>query len=196
MKRLWLLLLPVAAFADDPWANVKMKEVAGVEGRVKATVPDSWRPQPVSGNIILRVIATHGGGHDLMVVRENGQDDPDKQRDRYVQYDSGKHPGAEVKKYNTPFYGYRLDAPGENRVVLRAFVTDGTDGLVVSLSSRLKMYDQVWAAKMMAVLGSLQVDAPAGGAKPEDEGAERRVWDDKARVSLVVPAAWKKRTAA
>lgn len=186
-----LLAVSGATAQDDPFKG-PTKVVKGPEGRVSITVPARWREESISGNIVLRVRAPYGGGHDIIVTREAGQSDVDAQRDRYLAYDSGKYAGSEVKKLSKPFYGYRLNAPSKNVVIFRRFIADGEDGLVVASSSRLKMFDETYADQVLAVLSSIQVAGGAGGgATVAEEGGERRVFDPAAVVSLVAPAAWK-----
>jgi hypothetical protein len=109
-----------------------------------------------------------------------------------MEYDGGKYGGGEFKKISQPIFGYRLNVPDQNRVVVRAFVTDGNDGLVLSISSRLQFYDKYWAKKIVSVLASLRIGAaPAGAEAPEDAGDKRRVFDKTGLVSLVAPGVWK-----
>jgi len=164
----------------------------GVEGRVRITVPAKWVRQQPGGLVILKAKAPGShGGHRLQIVREAGQSDVDKQRDRYLEFDNGKYPGAEIQKFSSPFFGYRLNHEAKNKVILRAFKTDGSDGLVVSLSSRFKFFDRYYASTNIAVLGSLSLGGGGSSAQPEAEGGERRLYDAKAIVSLVAPGAWR-----
>jgi hypothetical protein len=192
----WLActLLAVAAAAQDSRpAKDETKELTGPAGRIAITVPVTWRPQQPSGTIILRVIAPGAyGGHDLIIVREERQADVDKQRDRYMEYDGGKYGGGEFKKIAQPVFGYRLNIPEKNRVVVRCFVTDGNDGLVLSISSRLQFYDKYWAKKVLDVLATLRVGAGSASAQaPEAAGEKRRVFDKTGQVSVVAPGVWK-----
>ncbi|MHC4163492.1 MAG: hypothetical protein ACYSUM_15295 [Planctomycetota bacterium] len=198
MERLcrWLACAALAAAAaaqENPDPKDATQELKGPAGRIVITVPASWRSHPPSGSIILRAIARGAyGGHDLIIVREEGQADVDKQRDRYMEYDGGKYGGGEFKKIAEPFFGYRLNVPDQNRVMVRAFVTDGNDGLVLSVSSRLQFYDKYWAKKVVDVLASLKIGA--GGAvteHPEQAGEKRRVFDRTGQVSVVAPGVWK-----
>jgi hypothetical protein len=192
----WLACLALAAVAaaqGKPDPKDATRELKGPAGRIVITVPATWRSHPPSGSIILRAIAPGAyGGHDLIIVREELQADVDKQRDRYMEYDGGKYGGGEFKKISEPFFGYRLNIPEQNRVVVRAFVTDGNDGLVLSISSRLQFYDKYWAKKVFDALASLKIGS--GGAvteHPEQAGESRRVFDKTGQVSVVAPGVWK-----
>jgi hypothetical protein len=188
-----LALVTLAAAQEEPNPRDATKTLQGPAGRIVITVPATWRSHPPSGSIVLRAIAPGAyGGHDLIIVREERQADVDKQRDRYMEYDGGKYGGGEFKKIAKPFFGYRLNVPEQNRVVVRAFVTDGNDGLVLSISSRLQFYDKHWAKKVSDALGSLRIGA--GGAvtdNPEQAGEKRRVFDKTGQVSIVAPGVWK-----
>ncbi len=191
---LCVALAAVAAAQGKPNPRDATKELKDPAGRVVITVPATWRPHPPSGSIILRAIAPGAyGGHDLIIVREDLQSDVDKQRDRYMEYDGGKYAGGEFKKISQPFFGYRLNVPEKNVVVVRAFVTDGNDGLVLTVSSRLQFYDKYWAKKVADALSSLRIGS--GGAPttehPEQAGERRRVFDKTGLVSVVAPGVWK-----
>jgi len=198
MERMWLwlasaLLAAGAGAQDGRPAKDATKELTGPAGRITITVPVNWRPQPPSGSIILRATALGAyGGHDLIIVREERQADVDKQRDRYMEYDGGKSGGGEFKKIAQPIFGYRLNLPDKNRVVVRCFVTDGNDGLVLSISSRLQFYDKYWAKKVLDVLATLRIGAGSANAEaPEAAGEKRRVFDKAGHVSVVAPGVWK-----
>lgn len=191
---LCVALAAVAAAQGRPHAKDATQELKDPAGRIVITVPATWRPQPLSGSIILRAIAPGAyGGHDLIIVREELQSDVDKQRDRYMEYDGGKYVGGEFKKIAEPFFGYRLNVPGKNVVVVRAFVTDGNDGLVLTVSSRLQLYDKHWAKKVFEALGSLRIGAGGDAATghPEQAGERRRVFDKSGEISVVAPGVWK-----
>jgi hypothetical protein len=168
------------------------RDLAGPEGRVMIKVPEKWKDLQLSGNIIIRANAPGTyGGHNLRVEREAGQSDREKQRKRYLDYDTTNAPGAEVQKVDEPWFGYRLDISAKNRVLLRAFVTDGGDGLIVTVTSRLQYYDEVWAGQIAAIVSSVWISGVGAPRKPEEQGALRRIFDKAARVSLVAPGAWK-----
>jgi hypothetical protein len=127
----------------------------------------------------------------LFVQREPKQSDVDKQRDRYMEYDAGKYPGAEFLKIADPFFGYRLNDVAKNRVILRTFLRDGEDGIVVTVSSRLAGFDAAYAPAVTAALTSARV---GGGAAPPPEAAAagtRRIFDKAGRFSVVAPLEWK-----
>jgi hypothetical protein len=123
-------------------------------------------------------------------VREGGQSDVDAQRDRYLEYDSGNYPGAEIQRLEKPF-GYRLNHDGKNKVLIRCFLTDGSDGLVVSMSSRLQNFD-AWAEKVFAILLSVKISGGGGITRqPERAGPALRRFGKKGIVSVVAPGVWK-----
>jgi hypothetical protein len=191
----WLACAALAAVAvaQEETPKKKTRELSGPAGRVVITVPANWNSHPPAGSIILRAIAPGAyGGHDLIIVREEFQSDVDKQRDRYMEYDGGKYGGSEFKKISQPFFGYRLNIPDQNKVVVRAFVTDGNDGLVLSVSSRLKFYDKYWAKQITEVLGSLKIgDAGPTMGHPEEAGPKVRVFDRTGQVSVLAPGVWR-----
>ncbi|MHC4959017.1 MAG: hypothetical protein ACYTGN_11650 [Planctomycetota bacterium] len=196
MRRLPVLaLLCCAALsqdeAKDPYLGKPTRIAAGPEGRVTVKIPATWTDLEIAGNQILRVKAPGAyGGHDLRIEREEGQDDTDKQRERYLEFDSANAPTGTVVKLSKPYFGYRINNPDKNRVLCRAFVGDGADGLVISVTSRFTYYDKYWADLVGAILGSVSLK---GGARqaPELTGELRRLYDKEARVSIVVPSIWK-----
>jgi len=172
---------------------VKHKQVASEDGRIQITVPFRWTVKEAAGSVLIRVAAPGAlGGHELIVVSEAGQGELDPERARYIRHDSERYAGAAVRKLESPFFGYRLEVPAKNRVILRAFLADGDDGVVASLSSRLKMFDRYYAKTAMEVLASLRVgkDAPAP-AESGGASAAGRIYDKLARVSLVAPDGWR-----
>lgn len=184
----WGLVLAVVAAAQE--IKGPTREAKDPEGRITVTVPSKWADVELAGSNIIRVKAPGSyGGHDLMISREEGQDDVDKQRDRYLDFDSANHPNATVKKMSKPYFGYRLNAPDKNRVLIRSFLTDGTDGLVISCSSRFQHYDKVWAKQIEAIVASVKIKG--GAAQQKQLGEERRLYDKQAAVSVVVPGVWK-----
>ncbi|MHC4550834.1 MAG: hypothetical protein ACYTEZ_18925 [Planctomycetota bacterium] len=188
----WVVLVAAAQAQESNPFRTKTKELQGPTARVTITVPESWRPQPPSGNVVLRALAPGAyGGHDLLIVREEGQADVDRQRDRYMDHDGGRHAGAAFQKLTKPVFGYRLDDAVKNQVLLRTFVTDGGDGLVITVSSRYKLYDQYWARQIMAVVASLKLTGGGTARQPELGGEKRRVFDRTGLVSLVAPGVWR-----
>jgi hypothetical protein len=188
-----LVLLGLAAAQENDPFKGDARDVVDAAGRVKITVPKSWTDADLSGTIVIHIRAPlQRGGHDLLVTREEGQSDVDKQRDRYLQYDGGRFPGADVQKLSEPFFGYRIQDAKKNEVLVRAFADDGADGIVVSVMSRHQNYDAYHRELIEAVVASLAPvkGADAKGEDKEDEGL-RRVHDEQGRVSIVVPALWK-----
>jgi len=186
------------AFALGAGAQgVTTRIVKDAAGRIEIAVPDSWQDAALAEGELIHVNAPHAGGHMLIAVREAGQTDVDKQRDRYMAHDAGRYPGAEFQKIADPFFGYRMNDPAKNRVLLRGFVRDGADGVVVTVSSRFQAYD-AYAKQTMAVLGSLRAaGAPGAPGAPADAsaGPGRRIFDKGGRFSFVAPVAWKTITA-
>jgi len=94
------LLLPAPATAeetDSPFRG-KLRQASDETGVVSITVPERWTDKERGGDILIRVYATGGGGHDIMVIREAGQGDVDALRDRYLEHDNGRYPGSSVEK--------------------------------------------------------------------------------------------------
>ncbi len=185
-----LAVLALAAAAQ----TVKTRVVKDAAGRFEITVPESWQDAAAAEGELVHLEAPHAGGHMLIAVREAGQIEVDKQRDRYMQHDASKYPGGEFQKVADPFFGYRMNDPAKNRVILRAFLRDGADGLVVTISSRFQAYD-AYASLTMGALASLKAGGAPGAAPAEDGSGGRRIFDKGGRFSLVVPAAWKAMTA-
>mgnify|MGYP007073289706 CR=1 FL=1 len=186
----WIVLLAAALAAGQ---GAETKEIKGADGRIAITVPTQWSELSPAGNVVLHARAPGSwGGHDLIVARETGQHDVDKQRDRYMAYDGGKYPGAEIAKIGDPFFGYRLNHEASDRVLLRVFKAEGTDGLVLTVQSRFKRYDELYASHVSAIAASLKTGL-GGGPSPaaEDAGDARRIYDAGAIVSLVAPGDWK-----
>jgi hypothetical protein len=194
MRRVALLgLLAAAAAAQGSGSRTRVAKDGA--GRLEVTVPETWQDGERAEGELIHLSAPHGGGHMLIAVREAGQAEVDKQRDRYMEHDAGRYPGAEFLKIADPFFGYRMNDPGKNKVLLRAFVRDGADGIVVTISSRFQAYD-AYAAQTMAALASVKVAAAAGGPAPEAAAAPaRRIFDRGGRFSFVAPAVWKTITA-
>lgn len=192
MRRLALLaLLALPAVADDAFRG-PTREIRDAGGQVSITVPERWVEQPLVEGQLLHLYGKEVGGHDLIVVREAGQKERDRQRERYIAYDTGKYPGVLIQKRETPYFGYRMDLPETKRTVIRAFVNDDPDGLVVTVTSRLEGYDRYWAQQIEAILASVKAGGagtPAGEEKPR--GETRRLYDRHRRLSLVAPSDWK-----
>lgn len=188
-------VLAVLALAAGAQA-VKTRVVKDAAGRFEITVPESWQDGAAAEGELIHLNAPHSGGHTVIAVREAGQVDVDKQRDRYMQHDAAKYPGGEFGKIADPFFGYRMNDPAKNRVLLRAFLRDGADGVVVTISSRFQAYD-AYAAQTLAALGSLKAAAASGPgpAAAEETGGGRRIFDKGGRLSFVAPDAWKTITA-
>jgi len=183
------LLLGTAA-AQEGFKG-KTKVVTDAEGRVQVTVPEYWEERPPEGNQVINVYARQGGGHVVMIVREAGQSDVDKQRDRYLEYDGGTYAGGEFQKCTEPYFGYRINDNAKNRVLLRGFVTDGADGLVVTITSRLSNYDKLYAEQNLAIMGSVKAGGAAATSRAEASGPPRRVFDRNGTVSVAAPEIWK-----
>lgn len=187
-----LALLAAAAVAGES------RTVRDAAGRVEITVPVSWEDQAVAEGQLIHLYAKQSGGHVVTVIREAGQAEVDKQRDRYMAHDAVGHPGAEFQKIADPFFGYRMNDQAKNRVFLRAFLRDGADGLVATISSRFHAYDQAYAAHTVAALGTFRLVAAAGGAAPAQADApvpSRRIFDRSGLFSFVAPSEWKPITA-
>ncbi|MCK6459993.1 MAG: hypothetical protein L6Q95_08885 [Planctomycetes bacterium] len=173
------------------------RTVRDAAGRLEITVPVSWEDQAVAEGQLIHLYARQGGGHVLTVTREAGQAEVDKQRDRYMAHDAASHPGAEFQKIADPFFGYRMNDQAKNRVYLRAFLRDGADGLVATVSSRFHAYDTAYAAHTIAALGTFRLVAAAGpAAAPEAAPVpSRRIFDRSGLFSFVAPSEWKPITA-
>jgi len=185
-----LLLVAAALPADDATRLLK-----DPEGRVTITVPASYKDEAIAGTMIIHARAPAAlGGHLLTVFREEGQSDIDKQRDRYIQHDSPSYPGADVRKVATPWFGYRMYDQAQNRVLLRAFVADGSDGLVIAVTSRFQNYDTNYAKAVDDVVASIAftTGAARNTSRTISEGENRRFWDAKGLVSLIAPVEWKR----
>jgi len=185
-----LLAFALAAGAQ----GVSTRIVKDAAGRIEITVPDSWQDGALAEGELIHVNAPHAGGHTLIAVREAGQTDVDKQRDRYMEHDAGRYPGAEFQKIADPFFGYRMNDPAKNRVLLRGFLRDGPDGVVVTISSRFQAYD-AYAKQTIATLGSLRAAGAPGAAADAPSGPGRRVFEKGGRFSFVAPLVWKAITA-
>lgn len=174
------------------------REVSDAQGRVRVTVPQGWEEQPVSGNRILSLHAPGQsglGGHQLTVDVEPRQTDAAAQRDRYRQHDEARDPKATIRLHERPYFGYRIDLPGLPRklAIVRAFLSHGDDGIVLTVTSRLDSYDAVWAAQIEAVVASARVGeakSPVEPAPAPETSAARRVRDAAARISLLAGARW------
>jgi len=179
--------------APSPFRG-EMRQAMDADGRVSITVPKRWTDKELAEGQVLRVYALGSGGHDIMIQRRQGQADVDAMRDEFLKYDSGALPGSTIKKFGSPFFGYRVDAPTQKRVVLRTFAADGNDGLVMTITSRYAHYEKLYWERLSWVAASLQVagvrtggDSGASGAPA---GAER-VYDKDGRLSVIAPAGWK-----
>jgi hypothetical protein len=184
-----VLLLALAARAQET------RTVKDAAGKIEITVPASWADQPLADGELIHLYAGHTGGHVVIVVREVGQAEVDKQRDRYMEHDASNYPGAEFLKIADPFFGYRMNDQAKNRVFLRGFLRDGADGIVATISSRFSGYDQAYAAETIAAMATLRL-APEAAAKPEEETAapSRRIFDKSGSFSFVAPSEWKTMT--
>jgi len=190
------LLLPAPATAeetDSPFRG-KLRQASDETGVVSITVPERWTDKERGGDILIRVYATGGGGHDIMVIREAGQGDVDALRDRYLEHDNGRYPGSSVEKLAEPYFGYRLHDPARKQVVLRAFATHGSTGIILSISSRDARYDQLYKEKLAWVASTLTVGGKRRGGFPSSGSGggklPRRCWDESGTVSVVAPAGW------
>jgi len=192
------ILLSAASAGDpDPFRG-PAREVTDKSGRFRMRVPEKWQVENVAGNRLLHVTAPGHlglGGHEVFVDFEPRQADAAKQRARYIEHDKAKDPSAKFQELDKPFFGYRVDMAGLERklAILRAFLVDGPDGVVVTATSRLDGYDQHWAKQIEAVVASVSIAAAAPAPKPAapEVGPVARVRDAEARVSLVVPERWK-----
>ncbi|MHC4223274.1 MAG: hypothetical protein ACYSUN_04730, partial [Planctomycetota bacterium] len=177
-RALGLLAIAALAVAQDagPFKGAT-RDVSGPEGRIMIKVPEQWRDAELMGNMIIRIVAPGGsGGHNLRVEREEGQLDRDQQRKRYLEFDSANYPDAKVRQVAEPFFGYRVDSEKRNRVLVRAFYTDGGDGLVVTATSRLSFYDDIYAAQITAIVSSLWASGVGSPEQPEMKGEKRRLY--------------------
>ena len=188
-----LVLMQVSSQAQSGESGqTATRQIRDAEGRVILSVPEKWNERPLAGHQVLRVQAPGPyGGHDLIVVRESNQADAVANRERYVAHDSSRYPGSTIARQDSPFFGYRLNDPAKNRVVVRAFVADGADGLVLSVTSRYQYYDKFYAAQIESVLASVTIGSGSGATRPESAGELRRIFDSEGRVSLVAPGDWK-----
>lgn len=197
-----LLLLAVAGplAAGDPFKG-PVRSVSDAAGRVSITIPEKWETQAVSGSELLHALAPSHlgmGGHDLLAVAEAGQGERERQRKRYLEYDGGKDPDARFQSVDQPYFGYRVDLTREGRklVLVRVFLIAGSDGIVLTITSRFENYDAVWAEQIQAVAASAKTAAaaavrPTGDAETPGGGTKRRVTDSKARISLVLSEKWR-----
>ncbi|MFI5402225.1 MAG: hypothetical protein ACHQ1G_04750, partial [Planctomycetota bacterium] len=80
MRLVAVLVLALAASAQAP----KTRVVKDGAGRIELSVPESWQDGAAAEGELIHLNAPHGGGHTLLVVREAGQVEIDKQRDRYM----------------------------------------------------------------------------------------------------------------
>jgi hypothetical protein len=181
-----IVALALVARAQAPASTRTVKDASG---RLEITVPERWDDFELAAGELLHLYARHAGGHILTAVREAKQSDVDKQRDRYMEHDAQGNPGAEFLKISEPFFGYRMNAEAKNRVILRAFLRDGADGVVLTVISRFQAYDTAWAPQTMAALGTARI--VAGAAAEEEEGPARRLFDKAGRFSLAAPGSWK-----
>ncbi len=189
-----LLLFVSAAAAEEekiPFRG-ELREALDSEGRISIKVPKRWPDKELAEGQILHVGAVGGGGHIITLIREGGQGDTDGMRDRYLEHDSSRFPGCTVKKFSDPYFGYRIDAKAQKRVVVRAFAGDGPDGLILTIVSRDTYYDRHYAAKLAWIAASLQV----GGKKTGSSGGaaatgSERVHDRLGKFSFITPPGWK-----
>ncbi|MHC4931705.1 MAG: hypothetical protein ACYTGV_05890, partial [Planctomycetota bacterium] len=192
-RALGLLVIAALATAQgtSPFKG-PTRDVSGPEGRIMIKVPEQWRDAELMGTTIISIVAPGGsGGHIVRVQREEGQLDRDKQRKRYLEFDSAKYPDAKVRQMTEPYFGYRVDSAKSNRILVRAFYADGGDGLVVTATSRLSFYDKLYAEQITAIVSSLWASSVGSPEQPETKGARRRLFSKRAEISLVAPGAWK-----
>ena len=103
-----MTLIAGLAFAQDPDVaksdpfRGRTRICKGPQKRITIRVPVTWKEGEAAGSIFLRVIAPgQYGAHDLTLRREEGQDDVDKQRDRYLEFDSANSPKATIKEFSS-----------------------------------------------------------------------------------------------
>jgi len=172
----------------------ELREAMDPDGRISLTVPKRWQDKELAEGQLLKIYALGGGGHDIQLERRRNEADIDRMRDQHLKHDSAAMAGSTVKKMSDPFFGYRIYAPNQKRVVLRAFASDGPDGLVLTITSRHANYDQLYAAKLAWIAGSLKVagkpTGSSGGAAAGTSGTER-VHDKEGLFSVIAPAGWK-----
>ncbi len=191
------LLWPVAAQAqdkkEDPFKG-PTRVVKDVGSKIELTIPEKWQEREVSGTTILSLFAPGNlgqGGHGLVLVREEGQADLKKQRDRYKTYDAGKDEAATFEMIDEPFFGYRCHLPSgrPKKVIVRRFMVDTPDGLVLSVTSRLNTYyDRVWKAQIYAIVASARPSASSGdggGGRAGATGDLKRFFSEDGRASFV-----------
>ncbi|MHC4955704.1 MAG: hypothetical protein ACYTGZ_17775 [Planctomycetota bacterium] len=183
----------LAEEAKSPFRG-ELRKAMDSEGRISITVPKRWTDKELAEGQMLRVYALGSGGHDITLHREKSQADVDTLRDRYLQHDSGKFPGCTIKKIGEPYFGYRLDSTTAKRVVVRAFAVDGPDGLVLTITSRIAVYDQYYASKLAWVASTLNVGGVRTGTESGGEvrvEAAARAYDKAGSLSVHVPAGWR-----
>ena len=179
--------------AKSPFRG-EMRRAVDEDGRISITVPKRWTDKELAEGQVLRVYALGSGGHDIKIERRQGEGDVSRMRDEFLKHDSAALPGSTVKKYASPFFGYRVDAPGQQRVVLRAFAPDGNDGLVLTITSRFAHYEKLYWKYLSWVAGSLTVEGrPTGNTDGGGDAATgaRRIHDKDGKFSVLAPAGWK-----
>jgi len=189
-------LLVATAGAEEKKSPFRgeMREAMDEEGRISITVPKRWTDKELAEDQLLRVYALGSGGHDIKLERRQGQPDVDSMRDEFLKHDSALLTGSTVKKFATPFFGYRIDAPTQKRVVLRAFATDGPDGLVLTITSRFARYEDLYWERLSLVAGSLKVAGVKTGNDASSTAATsgaQRIHEKDGRFSLLAPPGWK-----
>ncbi|MEM8885711.1 MAG: hypothetical protein AAGD14_16720 [Planctomycetota bacterium] len=191
---IWIqLLLAVPCWADEAKSPFRgpMREAADEDGTVSITIPKRWVDTEKGGGMLVRVRGA--GGHDISVTREGDQADLDGLRKRYIEHDSAIYPGSTIKLISEPYFGYRLDMKEKNRVVVRAFATQGNDGIIFTSTSRFQNYDRIYAPQIAWVAASLTVDGARTGTTGGGGGTTgrpTRFFDDAGEVSLIAPAGW------
>jgi len=178
---------------DSPYRG-ELRESIDAEGRISITVPVLWMDKELAQDQVLRVYARGGGGHDIMVERRKNQADVDELRDAFLKHDAAAMAGSTVKKIGTPFFGYRVMAPAQKRVILRAFAADGPDGLVLTISSRFARYEQLYAEKLAWVASTLKVAGVRTGTGAGDSvgtSGVQRIHDKDGLFSVLAPPGWK-----
>ncbi|MFB3065347.1 MAG: hypothetical protein ACE10D_02435 [Planctomycetota bacterium] len=196
------LLWPVAAQAqdkeEDPFKG-PTRVVKDVGSKVELTIPEKWQEREVSGTTILSLFAPGNlgqGGHGLLLVREEGQADLKRQRDRYKTYDAGKDEAATFEMIDEPFFGYRCHLPSgrPKKVIIRRFMVDTPDGLVLSVTSRLNTYyDRVWKDQIYAIIASARSvsSSGGGGSLAGAAGDLKRFFSEDGRASFVATDKWR-----
>jgi hypothetical protein len=173
--------------------------VRGSQGRIELTIPEKWQEKEGGESDVLKLEATSSlglGGHVLVVTREAGQQDLKKQRDRYKVFDQGRDAAATFELSERPWFGYRCNSPGLKRIVVRRFLIDAPDGLVLTVLTRFTAhFDRIWRDQIYAVVASARI--VSGGTPGEDGSADfgtgrpKRYFSPDAAASFVAGDKWK-----